>query len=176
VRSVNGLEGKVALTCSGAPRGATCTVSPSEVMLDGASLAQAKVTVRTTARAMLPPAGSRPAPLEKSPWWIALLALAMLGMLVAKSRRVQEALGARRPERFQGSLVGRRASWAFAMTLLLLLAWTACGGGGGFVSTSGSSGTPAGTYSLTITGTYTASPASTPATVTHSTTVTLTVN
>ena len=62
-----------------------------------------------------------------------------------------------------------------AGTLLMLLGWVACGGGGS-LNFNSSSGTPAGTYALTVTGTYTNTPGSTPSTLTNSTTVTLHVN
>jgi hypothetical protein len=63
-----------------------------------------------------------------------------------------------------------------AGTLLMLLGWVACGGGGGTMSFNSGSGTPAGTYALTVTGTYTNSPGSTLSSLTNSTTVTLHVN
>ena len=52
IRPVNGLAGNLSLGCSGAPRGASCAVTPSKITLDGASLAQVKVNVSTTARAL----------------------------------------------------------------------------------------------------------------------------
>ena len=68
----------------------------------------------------------------------------------------------------------RRRAWlALSFSLLLVLVWAACGGGGS-MSTSPGSGTPAGTYMLTVTGTYT--PPSGGVELTHDTTVTLTVN
>jgi len=42
----------------------------------------------------------------------------------------------------------RRARFTLSLTLLMVLAWAACGSG-----SSHQSGTPAGTYTLTITGT-----------------------
>jgi len=58
-----------------------------------------------------------------------------------------------------------------AAGVLLTLAITACGGGGGSTGPTGNPGTPAGTYNLTVTGTAGTSPN----TVTHSVTLTLTV-
>jgi hypothetical protein len=40
---------------------------------------------------------------------------------------------------------------------LMLMAWVACGGGGGMGNAVGNPATPAGTYPLTVTGTYDAS-------------------
>ena len=45
-----GFNGTVKWTCTGAPRAATCTVSPSSVTLDGSNNASSKVTIATTKR------------------------------------------------------------------------------------------------------------------------------
>src|SRR5713226_2274383 len=50
-----GFNQMVTWSCTGAPAAATCTVSPSSVMLDGSNTATATVTLTTTARAFLPP-------------------------------------------------------------------------------------------------------------------------
>ncbi|HWO38363.1 MAG TPA: hypothetical protein VNO32_57055, partial [Candidatus Acidoferrum sp.] len=42
---VNGFTGNISLSCSGAPTNTTCSVSPSQVTLNGTSSAQATVTV-----------------------------------------------------------------------------------------------------------------------------------
>jgi hypothetical protein len=61
--------------------------------------------------------------------------------------------------------------------MLAMLLWASCGGGGGsMIPQSGTNGTPAGTYSLTITGTYSSATGATPGTLANSTTVTLKVN
>jgi hypothetical protein len=155
VRSVNGLEGTVQLSCSGAPQGARCTVTPATVTLDGSRLGQATVRVETTARAQAGPGRQwRPSvgPLRGLPLLLGLMSLVGLATLAARRRR----------------------GWlALSMSLLLVLVWVACGGGG-FMLTSSAGGTPAGTYALTITGSY-SSPSGGAALV-HGTTVTLTVN
>jgi hypothetical protein len=154
IRPVNGLEGSVQLSCSGAPRGAKCTVTPAVVTLDGSRLGQATVRVETTARAQAGPGRQGHPPLGPLPGLALLLGLMSLTALA--------------------TLAARRRVWlALSMSLLLVLVWVACGGGG-FMLTSSGSGTPAGTYTLTITGSYAAS--SGEATLTHGTTVTLTVN
>ena len=155
IRPVNGLAGTVSLACSGAPRGATCTVTPASVTLDGVSLASVQLTVTTTGRASAPgtPFGWPPHAGQRGLFFLALLALGTLATLAMRRRRVLVVLAA----------------------LLMLLGWAACGGGGGSMNfTSG--GTPAGTYALMVTGTYTNAPSSTPASLTNSTTVTLKVN
>lgn len=155
IRPVNGLAGTVRLSCGGAPQGATCTVAPSTVTLDGSSLGQATVRVTTTARALAP--GTRLSPPGAGmPRGLPMpLGLASLTLLAAFTTR-------------------RRRAWlALSFSLLLVLVWAACGGGGS-MSTSSGSGTPAGTYMLTVRGTYTVP--SGDVELTHDTTVTLTVN
>jgi hypothetical protein len=171
IRPVNGLAGNVTLACSGAPSGATCTVEPASVTLDGATLAQAKVRVATTGRAgalppMIPPneGARRVLPLL-------LMALLGLGTLAQKSLRVKEQLCASRAAR--AGLKPGATRLVLAAAMLALLLWASCGGGG---MNFNSGGTPAGNFTLTITGTY-ANPTSTgPATLTNSTTVGLRVN
>jgi hypothetical protein len=155
IRPVNGLAGTVRLSCGGAPQGATCTVAPSAVTLDGSSLGQATVRVTTTARALAGPGTQLRLPVGTPrglPLVLGLMSLAALATV-----------GTRR----------RRAWLALSFSLLLVLVWAACGGGG-LMSTSPGSGTPAGTYMLTVTGTYTVP--SGDVELTHNTTVTLTVN
>jgi len=52
---VNGSTQTVSWSCTGAPAGAMCSVSPSSVTLDGTHAATATVTLTTTARAISPP-------------------------------------------------------------------------------------------------------------------------
>jgi hypothetical protein len=151
-----GFAQSVVLTCAGAPPAASCFVSHSSILLDGASSVQATATVTTTARsAGIPPADGFPDPpspkvggrhpaLQQLLW---LLALTMMGSLVVLRRR-------------------RRLGLSLALTMLLVLLWTACGGGG---SSRLPSGTPAGTYTLTVTATTSGGPS-------HLVKVTLIVN
>jgi hypothetical protein len=157
VRPVNGLSGPLSLACSGAPRGAHCTVTPSSFTLDGTSLVPVTLQVTTTGRAAAPGAPFGLPPLTGR-WGLTLLGL--LAMLLAA------ALGSRRRRLTAALLAG---------TLLMLLGWAACGVGGGSMNFN-SSGTPAGTYKLTVTGTYANVPGSTPSTLVNSTSVALHVN
>jgi ABC-type glycerol-3-phosphate transport system substrate-binding protein len=76
------------------------------------------------------------------------------------------------------AMTRRRARLALGLAMLSVLVWAACGGGG-MVSTGGVNGTPAGTSTLTVTGTYTTTPAETaagaPSQVIGTTSLTLTV-
>ena len=127
----------VSLTCSGAPALATCTINPSAVLLNGATVFNATVTVTTTA----PTGATSGPPLPAPPWtWVWTLAL-LSGVGVWM-------MGARRFAWYR--------AWAPLVVVVLgLTLWAACGGGGGGGGGGGSPGTPAGTYTLTVTGTYT---------------------
>jgi hypothetical protein len=179
IRPVNGLSGDIALTCSGAPRGARCTLEPASVTLDGASLAQVQVRVTTAARATALPLGRhRGLPLLALLALLAVAAgsplgrhrglplrLALLAVAAVYDRRWVSPLGRRR---------GLPLRLALAAALLAMLGWASCGGGGTSLHfTSG--GTPAGSYTLTIRGTYTDAPGTTPSSLANQTSVTLLV-
>jgi PKD repeat protein len=140
----------VTVTCSGAPASAACNGPASPVTVAAGSSVNVPVTVTTTANAaMLPsPVGETTPPVL----WL-LPAASMLAWLIGgKARFVQTR------RRFAGS---RRKQWkpAFAALLLLLAAIVAmagCGGSKGTVATPTKTvvnGTPAGSYTLTVTAT-----------------------
>lgn len=147
VTPVAGFTGKVTLGCSGAPRQAVCVLTPASVTLDGVNPATVAVSIQTTARVQAPP-GSNPIlpPSMTGLRWLSwAFALAMMATILAARRR--------------------RALLVFGVLMLFALLWTACGGGGQYGVPNG---TPAGTYTLTITGVSGSS--------SKTTTVTLTVN
>jgi hypothetical protein len=172
---VNGLAGNIQLSCQGAPTGSTCTVTPATVSLANNYPAQISVAVSTGGRSGSAPLGRPPltGPGEYTLWLELAALLALLGWAVwaAGSRRGE---GARRPAMAYGRL--RLSALALAAMALMLMAWAACGGGGGMVSNSSSNpGTPAGSYTITITGTY-QSTSGQSASLTHSQQLTLQVN
>jgi hypothetical protein len=152
VNPLFGYNAQVTLACSGLPAAATCTASPSTLTPNGVSSLTSTLTIGTTQRTSMPPRGQhRPRgpglPLRPEVWLMSALALFGLWSLVARKNRL------------------RWASVALALTMLLLMGLAACGGGGtGYVDPTG---TPAGTYKVTVNGSSGG--------LTHSVTVTLTV-
>jgi hypothetical protein len=140
INPVNGFNQPVQLSCSGAPAQTTCTVTPTSVTLDGSKDAATDIAVVTTAgtTGLTQPYGGPPASneLESRSAALGVIALVLASLIGGRSQR-----GVRRP--------------AFLCLLALGLAITGCGGssnpgGGG----GGTTGTAAGTYNLTVTGTF----------------------
>ena len=162
--SLGGSGGTVSFACAGAPSASTCIVSPGAALL-GASATAVTVTVTTTAPSLGEPR-SRPFPLIP-PRFLRFISLSMLAaifltMLRATARRLRHGV----------------KSWRYALVpltggMLLMLALAACGGGGSGGGAGGPTnpGTPAGTYSLTVTGTMPVGSS----TITHMITLSLTV-
>jgi hypothetical protein len=146
----SGFNAQVSLNCQlpSSLTATTCTVTPTSVTLDGTNPTQASVTIKTTARTMAPPGPAVDRPFSHNPeipvfWVVAILATAILALLAARRRRVL---------------------LSFGLATLCVMMCVGCGSGRSF---SGS-GTPAGTYTVTINATS--------GSVVHSTTVQLTVN
>jgi hypothetical protein len=119
-----GIGGTVNLSCTGAPTAATCSV-PSTVTANANTGSNFTVMVTTTAASGGLHFPSMP---NLGPWWI----VAVLGLVV-----------------IQLSLQKR---YRLLALVPLLLALCSCGGGGGG-TTVHSPGTPAGTYTLTVSAT-----------------------
>jgi len=160
-----GLNQAVTFTCTGAPSEATCAVSPNPVTA-GSSATNVAVTVTTTAPSVSAPR-FRPVP-PVPPLSPGLRGLLMLALALAAT-----SWAIRRSNQTGGSQ-WRPAILPLAAVWLLTLALAACGGGGGGGSGGGTHdpGTPAGNYTLTVTGTT----GSGSSTLSHSVTLTLNVS
>jgi hypothetical protein len=158
VAGLGGFNGAVSLSCSsGVPSLATCSFSISPVSPGGSST----LTISTTAPSvsqLQPPAARRTAPLYAL--WLTMPGIFGIG-IVGNGMRPR----------------ARRGNSVIGLVLLLgiLLSLAACGGGGGGSTTTPpipKAGTPAGTYTIVVTGSSGAGPT----TISHSANITLTVN
>jgi subtilase family serine protease len=162
VNTTNAFAGTVNLTCAltTSPSGANasyspaCLIAPTSVTLSGTtSSATATATFKSTARSTSTALAS---PQERHNHWYTAVGGATLAFAL-----------------FFG-IPARRRSWRSMLALLVFLvgmAGVGCGGGGGGNSTPVATGTTAGQYVFTVTGTDAAT-----ATTTATTMVTLTVN
>lgn len=142
--SVTGTEasgGSATFTCTGAPQAATCSVTPTSVTLSGTTPATVTVSVKTTARPraaqvpgldfVVPPNGMDGRYAARLQ--LLLMLLLALGVVAAVDRQ--------RRTRFAGV--------ALLTTALTVISWTACTN----EAAPPPPGTPAGTYTLTVTAT-----------------------
>ena len=144
--------GAVTFTASGLPIGASATFNPSSVSASTSTTMSVTTTARTLSQIKTPPF-QRTTPLRQL--W--LIAFAMLLVLTVFASAVKFGRGSPR----------RLASVAAFAMLLVAVGYISGCSGGGFPSVRQNTGTPAGTYTITVTGTSGA--------VQHTTSVTLLV-
>ncbi len=137
ITALNGLTGDVNMSCTGAPSEAVCSVNPSPVSLTaGNSTVSATVNITTTAPTGLAPWGKPQPPPRKWPSPRMLAWCLGFGLALWLALR-------------------RRKALAVAGLTLSLVWLLSCGGGspsGGGGGGYHDPGTPAGTYTLTLTG------------------------
>jgi subtilisin family serine protease len=164
ITPVGGFKGIVMLSCGGAPAASTCSISPSQVTLDGTDPAIASVTITTAARSFLPPLGPRrfdPLLLVKLlARFFAYLLVCVVCALLWRLARIPR----------------KRLLLTAAVALPIALMFTSCGGSSSSTTSltttnpppTQPSGTPQGTFTITVTGTS--------ANLSHTTNVMLKVN
>ena len=136
-----GFNHVVVFSCSGLPTGASCTVAPSSVTLDGTNPLNAKLVVMTTQRSGLfswPRLRIQP---RIVPWSVtALLSCILFWAGLISSRKIQRL----------------RLRLLLSCSAMLVAALCSSCGGGAVTPTPGRAppgGTPAGTYTIVVTGT-----------------------
>jgi subtilisin family serine protease len=162
VTPVGGFNGTVSLTCAGVPALTTCSISPTQLTLDGTNPAIASVTLTTTAHSLFPPIAPRrfTPPLPPGKLLVKFLAYLLVCLLLWRLARIPR----------------KRLLLTAAVALPLALLCASCGGSTSTTSSSGGTnpppptqqGTPQGTFTITVTGTS--------ANLTHTTNVLLKVN
>jgi hypothetical protein len=135
---VDGFNHTLNWTCIGAPAEATCTVLPSAMILDGSNVGNSTVRFTTAARAssMLPVLPRLAPPMQFWRMLTVCFAWPLIALVLWNLRRVSE-----------------RRLWPGAAALLLASAFcVSCGTGcGKSPAPPPNQGTPAGTYTLTLT-------------------------
>jgi hypothetical protein len=143
--------GSVTFSASGLPTGATATFNPASVSAGTATSMTITTTARSTTGTL--PSPARPAtPLR--PLW--LITFAMLVLLTTASLA-----------KFNRSVARKLIPIGVFAVLLISVSYISACSGGGFPKVGSNLGTPAGTFTVTVTGTS--------GTDVHSTTVTLVV-
>ena len=137
ITPIAGFSQPVTLGCSGLPFGASCLATQNPVTLSGSGSTQVGLEITTEARTAVPPSpGTKMGPgagiLERLqlPLFVVLLTLVLLTTL--------------------GRFKDRRATATLLFAAGLLMLSVGCGGG---TQVGAPSGTPAGNYQVTITGT-----------------------
>jgi len=133
VNPSGGFKGTVKLSCSALPTGAQCQFASNS--LAAGSSTTLNITTQAPATALLPPAPGKRGLNPLYGLWLPPFGLALAGVC----------LGSRR----------RKLMFALFSAILLVLFLSSCGGGGSSSPPPPTGGTPAGSYSVIVTGTST---------------------
>jgi hypothetical protein len=156
---INAFTETVTLSCTGAPQSSTCTPSTGSVKADGNNAVTFLVQVSTRARSIATPGISQDwRAFDGLHFWPMAFIMSVASVMVFAVR-------------FRRVGVQNRIIYIFAIPvgyLILAIILIGCGGGASGEPTPPSGGTPTGSYVLTVTGTSNG--------VSHSQTLTLTVN
>jgi hypothetical protein len=156
IAPVNGFNGLVSVSCSGAPPQAVCSVTPSSVTLNGANSTNVVLTVQTsstTSEAAAVPFQYFPGDRLRPQGALAFGCLLVL--MALRSRLANFKL---------------RLAWVLPLAVLILGFCGACGGSGG-----GSTSAPPNNFVPTPAGTYNVSVVATSSGVSHTSSFSLTV-
>jgi photosystem II stability/assembly factor-like uncharacterized protein len=141
INSSGGFSSGVTLSCSGLPAHASCSFNPNPATPPANGSVNSALQITTMTRSLLPgsPRGPRipsgtPAGLWLVAFGVALTAVTLVMRRTARDRRLAPGL-------------------SFALLVILLGMQMACGGSGGGGGGGGNNGTPAGPYTITISGT-----------------------
>src|SRR3989441_4976581 len=137
VGPVGAFSQTVTFSCAGAPAEATCSVSPSSVMLDGTNPVTVTLTVNTTARSVSAP-GSRPRLVPPALPWVLVTACAAWLLVWAMLYSLRQASR-------------RRFGLGAAAAVLAALVCISCGSTGSGPTTP-PQGTPPGSSTISVTG------------------------
>ncbi len=163
INPIGDFKGTVSLTCRDAPAQAGCVISPSSVALSNFSWPATATVTTAAATVVLPDSDRRPLVPQGRflafPLLLSWLLVAVVSLALGKRARRKELV---------------RLSWGIALlspVLIGVITMAACNHGGPGNNAVHNPGTPAGTYKLIVTGTFTSGSA----TLTHNITLTLNV-
>ena len=135
-----GFNQTISWTCTGSPMASTCAVSPMSSSMDGTNAATATVSVSTTMRAGAILTGKPRFVLPPLPWQAFPLSISwlLLALILHRSKGIP-----------------RARLWLTGSAVLLLGGFCVSCGGGNYTGSGPppTQGTPAATYTITVTGT-----------------------
>ncbi len=158
LEAANGFTGNVGLACAGAPSASTCTIAPGTVDIGGSQISAFQVNVATSsgvaAAVLRGPRRFMPGKGRESTRATELAVCLFLIAFVCAAGIKRERIPRKEvfPRGLKGRLVRRTAILA-GVTFAVAISLAACGGSSAPASVPSDPATPAGTYSIVVTGT-----------------------